>query len=84
MLFRSGKLTLKATQITNEGFSGVENQKKELIGKEGIADTMLRPSGNVRIDNELYDAKASYGFIEKGTKIKVIGFESNQLYVIKS
>jgi len=82
--FFGGKLTLKATQITDEGFSGVENQKKELIGKEGIADTMLRPSGNVRIDNELYDAKASYGFIEKGTKIKVIGFESNQLYVIKS
>lgn len=52
-----------------------------LIGKEGIAFTVLRPSGKVMIDNELYDGVSDLGFIEKGTKVKVVRFENAQVYV---
>lgn len=51
------------------------------IGKEGIAFTVLRPSGKVMIDNELYDGVSDLGFIEKGTKVKVVRFENAQVYV---
>ena len=54
----------------------------QLIGKEGMAATILRPSGKVSIEGELYDGVSESGFIEKGTPIKVVRFESAQVYVI--
>ena len=54
----------------------------QLIGKEGTAATVLRPSGKVSIEGELYDGVSESGFIEKGTPIKVVRFESAQVYVI--
>lgn len=78
------KLTLKDTQLTNEGYSSVDQSKKSLIGKTGTAETILRPSGTVLIDDIPYDAKAEYGYIERGEPIKVIRFETSQLYVIKT
>ena len=53
-----------------------------LIGIEGTAATVLRPSGKVSIEGELYDGVSESGFIEKGTPIKVGRFESAQGYVI--
>ncbi|MDR1645104.1 MAG: nodulation protein NfeD [Tannerellaceae bacterium] len=52
-----------------------------LTGKEGIAETVLRPSGKVRIDDEWYDGVSEAGFIDKGTKVKVVRFENAQVYV---
>ena len=52
-----------------------------LVGKEGIAATVLRPSGKVSIDGEYYDGVSESGFIEKGRKVKVIRFENAQVYV---
>ena len=42
----------------------------QLIGKEGTAATVLRPSGKVSIEGELYDGVSESGFIEKGTPIR--------------
>jgi membrane-bound serine protease (ClpP class) len=55
-----------------------------MIGKSGVAYTVLRPSGRVMIDDEMFDAKAEIGYIEKGDNIKVIRDEAGQLYVIKA
>ncbi|MCE5227407.1 MAG: nodulation protein NfeD [Porphyromonadaceae bacterium] len=53
------------------------------IGKYGKAATVLRPSGKVEIENELFDAVSESGFIEKGSSVKVVKFENSQLYVEK-
>ncbi|MDR2121393.1 MAG: nodulation protein NfeD [Tannerella sp.] len=52
-----------------------------LEGKEGVADTVLRPSGKVLIDGRLYDGISESGFIERGTAVRVTRFESAQVYV---
>jgi membrane-bound serine protease (ClpP class) len=52
-----------------------------LVGKTGVTATVLRPSGKVIIDDEYYDSVSESGFIEKGTKIKVVRFENAQVYV---
>ena len=52
-----------------------------LIGKTGVANTDLRPSGKVSIEGEMYDGIAEIGFIDKGTKVRVIRFENAQVYV---
>jgi membrane-bound serine protease (ClpP class) len=52
-----------------------------LIGKEGTAATVLRPSGKVWIEHEMYDGVSESGFIDKGTPVKVIRLENAQVYV---
>ncbi|MDO4757388.1 MAG: NfeD family protein, partial [Parabacteroides sp.] len=54
-----------------------------IIGKEGIAYTVLRPSGKIQIDQEFYDGISESGFIEKGEKVKVVRTENTQIYVMK-
>ena len=52
-----------------------------LTGKTGIAHTVLRPSGKVWIEGELYDGISESGFIEKGSEVCVVRFENAQVYV---
>ena len=79
-----GNLALRRDLKTDEGCIGVESKPRELVGKTGIADSVLRPSGKVIIDDEIYDAKSEFGFINKGEKVKVIRYETGQIYVVKA
>jgi membrane-bound serine protease (ClpP class) len=79
-----GKLALHKTQQVNEGYVGVDSGRQHsLKGATGKAHTVLRPSGKVMIDNEIYDAVAEIGFIDKDAEIKVLHDEAGQLHVIK-
>lgn len=77
------RLALNTVQKHEEGYVGIDLHQKEMIGKTGVAYTILRPSGKVEIDGEIYDAKAEISYIEKGEKIRVVRDEAGQLYVIK-
>lgn len=77
-------LSLKTVQDHNEGYISSDLKQKEKIGKTGIAQTILRPSGMIEVDGELFDAKAEIGYIEKGEKIRVTRDEAGQLYVVKA
>lgn len=74
---------LETVQNSSEGYISTDVHSKNLKGKEGIAHTVLRPSGRVMIDDELYDAIAEVGYIEKGEKVKVLRDEAGQIFVIK-
>jgi len=76
-------LALRDTQKLEDGYVGVETKNKILAGKTGIAHTVLRPSGMVEVEGEIYDAISNYGFIERGSKVKVISYETGQLHVEK-
>lgn len=78
------KLSLSTTQQTKEGFVSVDIENKQYIGKTGIAETVLRPSGRISIDGELFDAKAEDGYIDKGCQVTITRFETGQLYVKKT
>jgi len=72
------------SELSGEGgFVGVDLHIKSKVGMEGIAITILRPSGKIQIDNEWFDAMSEYGYIEKGEKVKVVKDEAGQLYVVK-
>jgi len=79
-----GSLALETTQKNSEGFVSFDTEKqKSLVGKTGVAHTILRPSGKVIIDDEVYPAVAETGYINKGDKILVRKEEQGQLYVVK-
>jgi membrane-bound serine protease (ClpP class) len=61
-----------------------ENQSQtSLIGEVGVAQTTLRPSGKTLINNEIYDSIAENGYIEAGQTVKVVRYETGQIYVKK-
>lgn len=81
---RFGELALNTVQETGAGFTSADATMRTLVGKTGTAFTMLRPSGKVQIDDEIYDATALTGFIEKGDAIKVVKYETSQVFVLKA
>lgn len=69
---------------TDMGSSGsVDTKDHELVGLSGVTMTVLRPSGKVIINEEVYDAVSNLNYIEANTPIKVVKFENMQLYVEK-
>ncbi len=84
-IFTSRKLNigLYTTQKREEGYISIDLKQKTMIGKSGIAATILRPSGKVEIENDIFDAVAVTSYINKGEKIKVVKDQAGQLYVKK-
>lgn len=72
---------LHTVQPVSEGFVSVDTRLFALKGKTGVAQTVLRPGGKIKIDGEIYDAVAETGFIEKGEQVVVTRMESVQLFV---
>ena len=77
------KFSLQSIQTTTEGYIGVNTHQRDMVGKEAIAQTVLRPSGKVIIDGEIWDALSEDGFIDRNTAVQIIKQEATQLYVVK-
>lgn len=78
-----GSLALETTQQQSEGYVSFDTERlRSLVGMRGTAHTVLRPSGKVVVNNEVYPAVAEKGFIERGSVIIVRKEEQGQLYVI--
>lgn len=75
------RLALNTSQDIDKGYISVDSGIALMVGKTGVASTDLRPSGIVVIDDELYDARAIEGYIEKGEAVKAISYKSGQLNV---
>ncbi|MDG5800384.1 NfeD family protein [Marinilabiliaceae bacterium ANBcel2] len=77
------KIALNTSQDIDKGYISFDNKGSSLVGEIAITHTVLRPSGKVMLDNEVYDARAIEGFIDKGEKVKIIRYSSGQLNVRK-
>jgi membrane-bound ClpP family serine protease len=55
--------------------------RTDLLGKEGVALTILRPAGTAIFNNERIDVVSEGGFIEQNAKIKVIKVEGARIVV---
>jgi membrane-bound serine protease (ClpP class) len=76
------KVALHKTLNAEDGYQ-IINDFSKLIGKKGIAHTVLRPIGKIIINDKVYEATSKDGFIERGTQIEVITQEGNYLKVKK-
>jgi len=74
------RITLNDTQQKSEGYS-VKSFQSNMLGKKGNAYTVLRPSGKVMIEEQIYDAFTRGDYVEKGELIEVIGMEGITLKV---
>lgn len=76
------KISLTDTQAQSDGYTANFNSN-DLIGKKGTAYTVLRPSGKIMIDDQLYDAFSRGDYIEKGDLVLVTEIEGSTLKVKK-
>ncbi len=79
-----GHLALDKVQKIDEGYTSAMESYEVMVGKKGTAYSVLRPAGKVMINNEMYDATARWGMIEKGKSIVVFGYQNSQLIVEKA
>lgn len=59
-------------------------QRRQLVGKIGVASSDLLPSGAIRIENVRYDALSISGGIDAGEPVRVTGVQGRTIYVVKS
>lgn len=78
-----GHLALDSIQDKEKGYTSSINAYEKMIGETGVAFTVLRPAGKVKVGDEIFDASAEAGYIEKDDKIKVTGYQTSQLFVVK-
>lgn len=78
-----GHLALDTVQNAEEGYTSASAQYTSMVGKKGVAYTVLRPAGKIIINDELFDATARSGMIDKGTNIFVFDYQNSQLIVDK-
>jgi len=76
-------LALHTTISTERSYVGIDQVNASLIGKKGIAQTVLRLSGKVSVEGTVYDAMSEGTFIEKGERIRVVRHEAGQVYVVR-
>lgn len=80
-VMKDAALTLE--QSVNDGYLGVPDDLKQYMGIEGIALTVLRPAGKIKINEKILDAVSYNDFINEGETVKVVKYENTQLYVLK-
>ena len=72
VLFNRGSIGLSAEQTREDGFVAADvNKLNSYLGKDGIAQTDLRPAGKILIENEWLDAQSDGEFIPKGSPVLV-------------
>jgi len=76
------RMALMDTQQSSQGFS-VNSNASSMIGKKGVAFTILRPSGKVMIDDQIYDAFTRGEFVERNEEVEVVSTEGVTLRVKK-
>ncbi len=74
------RVALTDTMSRSDGYTSSFHEES-MIGKIGKAHTILRPSGKVMINDELYDAYTRGDYIEKDSEIIVTSEEGTSLKV---
>lgn len=74
------RMALLNTQDKKDGYVST-SYTEDLIGRQGTAETILRPSGRIEIEGDVYDAYTRGEYVEKGDKVVVISQEGTSLKV---
>ncbi len=81
-LISRSPVVLKETALP-ENYAEADKSLQNLKGKEGLTVTICRPFGTIQIDDKFYDASSVDEYLEKGTLVKVVEVEGDQIYIQK-
>lgn len=63
--------------------AAVDLRDRELLGKEGVAENLLRPIGTALIEGRRVDVQSRGEPIEAGSRVRVIEVEGNRVVVVQ-
>lgn len=80
-----GKLSQSALVLPEVDMTGIDESAElsELLGKEGMTTTVLRPAGIVEFDGVRLNVVSEGGYIEQGAKVRVDKIQGNRIVVKK-
>ncbi|HIJ79327.1 MAG: serine protease [Desulfobulbaceae bacterium] len=80
-MLANSPVTLKAELKSEDGVTSQAPELENLLGKEGVVLSSLRPSGSALIDGHRVDVVSRGEFIEKDSKVIVEVVTGNQVIV---
>jgi membrane-bound serine protease (ClpP class) len=78
------RLVLSTTEAEVQGYRSSPAEYGSLLGKEGVALTLLRPAGTALIDGAKFSVVSEGDFIEKDSRIRVSKIEGYRIVVEKA
>ncbi len=74
---------LVARGATFTDAAAVDLRDRALVGKEGVAENLLRPIGTALLDGRRVDVQSRGEPIEAGSRVRVIEVEGNRVVVVR-
>lgn len=78
---RFAAMVLKDEMKSTDGFVSTGTHFRDLLNREGVTTSYLRPSGKIEINGISYSVQAETGLIESGRKIVVVRVEGSVIWV---
>lgn len=82
-LVAKSPLALKSELSRGKGNVSQDLSLIELVGKDGIVTSILRPAGKALIEGKRYDVVSTGDYIEKDTPVYVTAVDGNRIVVKK-
>jgi len=79
----NSSFTLKQTLKQGTGLEKAMEAQPNLVGKSGIVESQLTPTGKATIDGHILEVSSDSEVIEKGTVVTVIEIVGNKIIVKK-
>ncbi|GEL78292.1 NfeD family protein [Tenuibacillus multivorans] len=75
------KVALMDQLTSDRGYNSMNQSYGNLLHKEGVTVTVLRPSGTIKVDNQEISAVSRAKWIEKGSHIKIVTVDGTKIEV---
>ena len=75
------RISMKYSEEGEEGYVAGSGNLGDLIGKEGVSVTPLRPAGTASVQNRKVDVVTEGEFIERNARIRVTRIDGNRVIV---
>jgi membrane-bound ClpP family serine protease len=68
---------------SGSGLESVDSELQRHVGVTALVDAPLRPTGKIRIGDEVYEAQTSGDWAERGSQVKVVSVIGSRFQVEK-
>ena len=77
------KMTLNERLTSELGYNSMNEEYRELLGKNGVTQTPFRPTGTVKIEGAYYSATTDNQWLDAEVNIKVISVDGTKIVVVR-
>ena|SRR5690625_558404 len=75
------KIMLKDRLTKEDGYTTLNKEYEQLVGKKALTITDMRPVGTIEVDGKQYSAVSNGTWIQKGTEVEIIEVDGTKILV---